>query len=1233
MKRFALICALLPLPVFAQSQDEGRLVRFIEDALSDGAARSVDLQGFRGALSSEASLERLTIADADGVWLEISGAVLNWNRAAVLRGEIEITALTAEQVILYRLPVAEDVNPSPEATPFSLPELPVSIAIDQAEISRLELGQPVLGTAIAASASAQVSLASGAGNAALNIDRIDGQQGRVAVAVSYDNASTQTNLTLEVSEGDGGIAATLLDIEGTPPLALNIEGDGPLDAFDASFALATDGADRLAGQASIQGVQDAGRIVTFQLGGDLRPVVSGHLETFLGASAEISAEATIADTGAIDLRAFRAQSAALDVTGSLSVDADRAPSAFHLTGSVRPPDGEERLALPGGAAEISGAVIDVGFNRAESDAVSGAATLTNLTARGFSAPQTELALQGSLTTGAFTGEFSASSEDLDHEDPAIASALGSVVSVSSSISWTESGALDLTALEVSTIQGHLAGQISAQTGEDRLDVNSDLTLNVQDLTPFGPLAGLALGGGVEAALELRLEALSGAFETVFEAEAQDLTLPGTIQDALFVGTTTLVGHIARDETGLLIDGLEVDGTAVELAIDGVVATDNTRMRFDARLEDGSAFDPRLSGPITLGGQVVQTGAANPYQLDDFQFASDLARVAGTVTAQPGDTEFPISANLSGAAALAAWQGLVGSDIGGAVDFTLSGNGDLRAETLSAQIAATAQGLSVAPLPPALLAGETELAGAVTLSGDILSVDGFTLNGRELDLALSGQTGPQATEAALTATLRDGRILSSALPGALALDATLTQSGTAPFEIDATARGPAGLRAEISGTATTDPLVDLRITGGVPLALADPFIAPQTLSGLANLDLRISGTPDPASLAGRVSIGNARLGLPLQGLALQDLTSRIDVASGSATIDLAGTLSSGGAFGVTGRLGFLDPSLPANLDIRLDQGRVIDPELFEAAVDRVRLTLSGALAGRQRLAGQIDLGVVELRVPETGVSGAGAIPDITHIGESPSERQTRLYAGLLDRSARGGGGLSSLGLDLNISAPGRMFLRGRGLDAELGGTLRLGGSASNIIPSGQFDLIRGRLSILGQRLDLTDGQVTLQGGAPYVSLTAQTRSGEYTIIISVEGDATAPAVRFRSLPELPEDEVLAQLFFGRSVSSLSAIQALQLADGVAALAGGGSGVFTRLRENLGLDDLDIQTDASGNAVVTAGRYLSENVYTDLTVDDAGTGVSINIDLTPSLTARGGVESDGSSSIGVFFERDY
>ena len=140
---------------------------------------------------------------------------------------------------------------------------------------------------------------------------------------------------------------------------------------------------------------------------------------------------------------------------------------------------------------------------------------------------------------------------------------------------------------------------------------------------------------------------------------------------------------------------------------------------------------------------------------------------------------------------------------------------------------------------------------------------------------------------------------------------------------------------------------------------------------------------------------------------------------------------------------------------------------------------------------------------------------------------------------------------------------------------------------------------------------------------------------LDGPAAEPTVRFEATPDAPQDEVLAQVFFGRDVSQLSAFQALQLANAVASLAGsGGAGVISNLRQSFDLDDLDITTDDDGNAAVRAGKYLSENIYTDVTVGGAGgAAVSLNIDLTPNITAKGSVEADSNTSLGIFFERDY
>jgi len=228
------------------------------------------------------------------------------------------------------------------------------------------------------------------------------------------------------------------------------------------------------------------------------------------------------------------------------------------------------------------------------------------------------------------------------------------------------------------------------------------------------------------------------------------------------------------------------------------------------------------------------------------------------------------------------------------------------------------------------------------------------------------------------------------------------------------------------------------------------------------------------------------------------------------------------------------------------------------------------------------------------------------------------------------------LDLAVSAPGRIFVRGRGLDAELGGALHLGGTSDDILPAGQFNLIRGRLDILGKRLTINEGLVQLQGALlPYIRFVASTETDGFTTTVLVEGNVAEPEIKFVSSPELPEEEVIAHLLFGRDLTSLSAFQALQLASAVATLAGrGGEGIVSRLRNSFGLDDLDVTSEQNGATAVKLGKYLSEKVYTDVTVgSDGKSEININLDIRPGLAARGTLQSDGATGLGVYYEKDY
>ena len=142
-------------------------------------------------------------------------------------------------------------------------------------------------------------------------------------------------------------------------------------------------------------------------------------------------------------------------------------------------------------------------------------------------------------------------------------------------------------------------------------------------------------------------------------------------------------------------------------------------------------------------------------------------------------------------------------------------------------------------------------------------------------------------------------------------------------------------------------------------------------------------------------------------------------------------------------------------------------------------------------------------------------------------------------------------------------------------------------------------------------------------------------MTVTGRASDPEVMFSSVPELPQDEVLAHLIFNKGIGELSPVQIARLADAAAELSGGRRRLLDQLRESTGLDDLDIVTDEEGAPALAAGRYVSENVY--LGVQQGATAessrVTIDLDITKDVKARAGVSPQGDSSLGIFFEREY
>jgi translocation and assembly module TamB len=234
----------------------------------------------------------------------------------------------------------------------------------------------------------------------------------------------------------------------------------------------------------------------------------------------------------------------------------------------------------------------------------------------------------------------------------------------------------------------------------------------------------------------------------------------------------------------------------------------------------------------------------------------------------------------------------------------------------------------------------------------------------------------------------------------------------------------------------------------------------------------------------------------------------------------------------------------------------------------------------------------------------------------------------------------LTLDLTLRAPGTVVVTGRGLDARMSGTLDIGGTANAPRIDGSLGLDRGRLEVLTKRFTFTRGEISFLGTAldPALDFRAETPAGEVTGIVTVGGFASDPTLTLSSEPELPEDEVLSQILFGKGTGQLSTFEAVQLGQQAAELAGvlpAGSGLVENVRRATGLDVLNVETGQDGEAELTAGQFVGEGVFVGVeqSLGSNESNVTVEVDITDTIKLETDLGSTGSTRIGVGVEFDY
>ena len=1299
-----LLVALTASVLIVGNTARGRLL--MERMAERWTAGEVRLSGLAGSFPADLELARLELRDDQGIWLIAEGISLRWAPQALLARRLHVRGLRIARLDIERLPAA---RASGTGGGVNLPR----IDADTVSVGRLELGQQLAGARVLLTLQASghwvspedalvrflASRINGVGTYELHL-RVDSSHldggltveeepggplenllrlpglGRLSIAAQLNGPPTAGRLLLTAHAGElNGYARGVIDIPArSADLDYGLRSPAMAPRADLAWhRMALSGRwhgpvsePQAQGQLQIDQLQVPGGVSVSSLGANLNArggaltarvdaaglVLPGDHGTLLRES-PLHLDATV-QLGSPERELRLTATHRLFSLQARAVTRDNPNATFELHLPDLGPFAELAGQSARGSATLKGSIARVGATTrlvvgADADLPAGPAAWTRLLGR-----TPRLQLSGSLTGRTVEVER--------------LSLTGSAVSL------LADGRAERPAADAS---GAPAGTLRARWTLTLPNLNAVSPALAGDLGLTGQASGTfrSIATQMQATSRLSLRGSSlGTIRASFQARDLPAAASGSLQaqGTLDGAPLRLDARFDRDrERALRIAVTQTQWKSAHIEGDVTLASDPRRARGKLRLGVDQLSDLGHLLGIELGGSVAGNLALTQRRANTWM---QLHLDAHNIVAQ----------GVSGNARLIASGDLQAPRIeltvqlpelaGSAAALSAGAHLDLRARDLhlveleasyrhqhlrmlSPAKVSFAQGLAVEGLKLGMGNAALELDGQVlpapALRASVHGVDAALVNTFIPDLLAQGHVGAEA-QLRGTYAAPEGQATLSAVGLRLANSAALNLPaidirGAAHLvgnasQLDVQLQASKALQLTLMGRAPLQQSgsFDLKLAGNLDLRLANMVLEPRGVrtSGTVTTNITVTGPAATPEIGGVIEITGGDLRDYARGVHLADITGRVTGSHGTLQITSLTAHAAPGEVTVTGEVGVLQPHVPVDLRLTARNATALTSDLLTARLD-ADLRLHGALRERLDATGTISVRRADINIPNTFPPNV-AVLDVRRPGQKPPPVPPRPL---------------TIGLDLALNAPRQILVRGRGLDAELGGQVRLRGTTANSRVSGGFDLIRGRFSLGSNSLSFTTGRVAFGNAGrnrrfdPTLDFTAVTTLADSTATLRVTGFADAPQFELSSVPPLPQDEILARLLFGQSASTLTAGQAAQLGAALTMLSGLGGelNILVRLQRTLGLDRLTVGTITMGSTtaqVIEAGRFVTERVYVGAR-ENSVTGAQLVVDVDISrhlkITTRLGnnnasvqgvtPQNDPGSSIGVSYQFEY
>ncbi|MBF0421044.1 MAG: translocation/assembly module TamB [Magnetococcales bacterium] len=539
----------------------------------------------------------------------------------------------------------------------------------------------------------------------------------------------------------------------------------------------------------------------------------------------------------------------------------------------------------------------------------------------------------------------------------------------------------------------------------------------------------------------------------------------------------------------------------------------------------------------------------------------------------------------------------------------------------------------------------KIDGQCLIHGDVTLMHrlGLLPVGGEMTLAASVRGTPTAPDLDMTLrgkNLRDQAQRWRSLPPlGLVGRVRVTQGKQAHVDLDATGLGktPVHLTGELPLRLGFDPLVlqlathdPLSVHLDATLALSDLAVwlrlgEEHRFQGDLRTTLQASGSLNQPRLEGTLEMVKGTYENSDLGTVFKDILLKARANGKEVTIDQI-TLSDGHSGQILARGRWLldrDSNFPLQISMNLNQARILNREDTKATLNG-QLTLEGALDSLD-IRGNLTAQHTDYQLNDLQSREELRVVKTKKMRSSKQAKETLPNA-------------TSAKLDIQLAFPGHTYITGRGLNSEWHGNLHIQGTMQEPTIDGILEMERGHLFFVNRRYALKKGSITFDGRyptTPNMDVEAVSRTRNLEITANLEGPVTNPRLKFSSDPSLPEDDILANLLFGRPANAITPAQAIKLATTIQSLRSGGPGIVDDIGQRLGIDQLDFKGDSVETGTINAGKYITDKIYLEVQkgIKTDADRITLEYGLTPEISLQTGVDAKSNTDIGILWNKDY